>query len=145
MSNKNYEVSFLDNPVFDGLDEFFNLPKAYRKFENTNMKTDIKEEDNHYVMTVDIPGADKENINLELKDGYLNISYTLNSNEDEEKHHGKYLRKERYYGSMSRSFYVGKEIKENDIDASYKNGVLTVILPKLDAKKEEQRAKITIK
>ena len=110
------------------------------------MKTDIQEVDNNYVIKVDIPGAKKEDISLKLKDGYLEVAYTVKTENDEKNRHGKFLRKERYYGSMSRSFYVGDLYKEKDINANYNDGVLTITLPVIDeVKKTEEPAKIEIK
>ncbi len=146
MSRKNYELSFFGDPFFDDFDDFFNVPKSYRRFENNVMKTDIQEVDNNYVLKIDIPGAKKENISLKLEEGYLEVSYTVNEENNEKNNHGKFLRKERYYGSMSRSFYVGDSYKETDIDASYADGVLTVKLPIFDeTKKVEEPKKIEIK
>lgn len=146
MSRKNYELGFFEDPFFDDFDEFFAVPKSYRRFENAAMKTDIQENDNNYVLKVDIPGAKKEDISLKLNKGYLEINYTVKENDDEKNKHGKYLRKERYYGSMSRSFYVGDEYKEKDISAAYSDGVLTITLPKHDVvAKQEEPAKIEIK
>lgn len=146
MSRKNYELGFLGDPFFDDFDDFFTVPKAYHRFENNVMKTDIQEIDNNYVLKVDIPGAKKEDISLKLNDGYLEIGY-VEKNENEEKNkHGKFLRKERYYGSMSRSFYVGDAYKQKDINATYSDGVLTITLPIIDATKQsEEPAKIEIK
>ena len=75
MSRKNYELGFLGDPFFDDFDDFFTVPKAYHRFENNVMKTDIQEIDNNYVLKVDIPGAKKEDISLKLNDGYLEIGY----------------------------------------------------------------------
>lgn len=146
MSRKNYELGFFGDPFFDDFDDFFALPKSYRRFENTAMKTDIQEVENSYVLKVDIPGAKKENISLKLNNGYLEISYTVSNENEDDKNHSRFLRKERYYGSMSRSFYVGDEYKEKDINATYTDGVLTIILPKLEEiKKANEPAKIEIK
>ena len=84
MSRKNYEIGFLGDPFFDDFDDFFTVPKAYHRFENNVMKTDIQEIDNNYVLKVDIPGAKKEDISLKLNDGYLEIGYVV-KNENEEK------------------------------------------------------------
>ena len=101
MSRKQYELGFLGDPFFDDFDDFFTVPKAYHRFENNVMKTDIQENDNNYVLKVDIPGAKKEDINLKLNDGYLEVGYVV-KNEDEEKNkHGKFLRKWRNYIILS--------------------------------------------
>ena len=99
------------------------------------MRTDIKEHDDNYVISVDLPGYDKENIKVDITDGYLTVSAKTDSenNEDEK---GKYVRRERYFGECSRSFYVGDDISVEDVDASFKNGTLIMEIPKMDSKKE---------
>ena len=97
------------------------------------MKTDIKEKKDKYVIEMDLPGYEKENINLELNNGYLEVSAKVEkeeNNDDEE----KFVRRERFFGECSRSFYVGDEISEEDINAEFKNGTLKIEVPK----KEEQ-------
>ncbi len=134
MSRKN-ELAFYEDPFFD---DFF--APSFRRNEVT-MKTDIKDNDNNYEFNVELPGVKKENINVDLEDGYLTISYHEEHNDDE-KRHGKYIRKERYYGNMSRSFYVG-DIDKDKIEASYENGVLKIFVPKeLEAKKETKKIEI---
>ena len=90
---------------------------------------------NHYSIMVDLPGYNKDDIKISIEDGYLTISATMNKNE-EEKEHGKFVRRERYFGECSRSFYVGEEVKEDDIKASFKNGTLKIEVPKKEEKKE---------
>lgn len=101
------------------------------------MKTDIKEGDKDYVLSVEVPGIEKDQIHLALEDGYLNISASENRNDDEKDKNGKYIRRERYTGSYERSFYVG-DVKENDIHAKLNNGVLTVTIPKESPKSENR-------
>jgi HSP20 family molecular chaperone IbpA len=98
------------------------------------MKTDIKETKDGYIIDIDLPGFTKENIDLSLNNGYLNISAKCdkNNNEDNE----RYIRQERFYGECSRSFYVGDEIKEENIKAEFKNGILKIDVPKLDENKK---------
>ena len=104
------------------------------------MKTDIRETKDKYIIDIDLPGFSKENINLSLNKGYLEISAKVdkedNSGEDE-----KYVRKERFYGECSRSFYVGEDITEEDIQAEFKNGILKIEVPKLDENNESQETK----
>lgn len=100
------------------------------------MKTDVKENGDKYEVAVDLPGFDKDDVKVELRDGYLTIGAQKAVNK-ENKDEGKYLRKERYEGSVSRTFYVGEDVTEKDINASYKNGVLTLELPKKDQKQIE--------
>ena len=106
------------------------------------MKTDIKETEDQYVLSVELPGFKKEDVKLHLKDGYLNISASAQS-EDEEKD-GKFLRRERYTGSMTRSFYVGEDLSEEDVKARFGNGILTLSLPKEAPKKIEEPKYIAI-
>jgi HSP20 family molecular chaperone IbpA len=106
------------------------------------MKTDIKETEDQYVLAIDLPGFNKEDVKIHLKDGYLNVSASA-QNEEEEKD-GKYLRRERYTGAMTRSFYVGKDLTEEDVKAKFGNGVLTLSLPKEAPKKIEEPKYISI-
>ena len=127
---------------FDLFDSMFNDPFFERK-ETKWMKTDIKEVGNNYVIEVDLPGYDKDNIQIEMENGYLKVTAKVdNSNEEEEE--GKYIHKERYYGECSRSFYVGDNVTEEDIKASFKNGILTLTLPKEEQKKLENKKFIPI-
>ncbi len=98
------------------------------------MKTDVKETDNSYELEVDLPGFKKDEIKLQLSDGYLTISAEKGLDKDEEKH-GRLIRQERYEGAMQRSFYVGDGLTEDDVKASFANGVLKISLPKAEAKK----------
>ena len=95
-------------------DEVFNEP-MFSKKEAKIMKTDIKEKDGNYIFTIDVPGFEKENINIELESGYLTVSATMNEDVDDEERNGKYIYKERYSGECSRSFYVGEDVKEEDV------------------------------
>ena len=134
---------FGDNLFDNFMDDMF--PASERKTVKTMpsiMKTDIKETEDQYVLSVELPGFNKEDVKLSLKDGYLNISAST-QNEDEEKD-GKFLRRERYTGSMTRSFYVGEDITEEDVKAKFGNGVLTLSLPKEAPKKIEEPKYICI-
>ena len=135
-------------------DDFFEFPffddRAERKLYGHNakniMKTDIKEHKDGYEREIDLPGFHKDEIQAELKDGYLNISAAKQLNQDEkEKESGKYIRRERYSGSCQRSFYVGDEITQEDIKAEFKHGILKLFVPKKEAKPEvEQRKFVSI-
>ena len=135
-------------------DDFFEFPffddRAERKLYGHNakniMKTDIKEHKDGYELEIDLPGFHKDEIQAELKDGYLNISAAKQLNQDEkEKESGKYIRRERYIGSCQRSFYVGDEITQEDIKAEFKHGILKLFVPKKEAKPEvEQRKFVSI-
>ena len=98
------------------------------------MKTDIKENKDSYAIVVDLPGYDKDNIKIEVEDGYLTVHAATN-NETEEKEEGKFVRKERYFGECSRSFYVGEAVETDDVKATFKNGILTLEIPKKKRRK----------
>ncbi len=125
---------------FDLFDEMFNDP-FFTRGENKLMKTDIKEKGDKYLLEVDLPGYEKEDIKIEIDDGYLTVHASMNKNVDESDKNSKYVHKERYVGECSRSFYVGEEINEEDIKASFKNGTLKIELPKKDQKKIEDSKK----
>ena len=114
---------------------------VFEKSSNEIMKTDVKEVGENYLLDIALPGYDKQNIKLELEKGYLTVTATQNS-ENESKDE-KYLRRERYCGKCSRTFYVGEGVDENEIDANYKNGILTVTVPKVS--KIENKKVIEIK
>lgn len=118
---------------FDLFDDFFD-DNFFNKKEKNLMKTDIKEKKDKYVIEMDLPGFEKENIKLELKNGYLTITGKQENKIDEEEE--KYVHKERFYGECTRSFYVGDNIKEEDIEAEFKNGTLKIDIPKKDEQKE---------
>ena len=116
----------------------------YGKKAKNMMKTDVKEHETGYEVDIDLPGFKKDELNLDLTDGYLTISASKGLDKDEEDKKGKYIRKERYAGSMSRSFYVGDGITEDDIKAKYENGILKLSIPKKEAKAVEQKKHIAI-
>ena len=148
--------SIFNNNLFD---DFFGFPfyydnraedkaekKLYGHHAGNLMKTDIKELDNGYELEIDLPGFKKDEVHAELKDGYLVVSAEKGLDEDEQdKKTGKYLRRERYAGSCQRSFYVGKDITEEDIKAQFQHGMLTLFVPKKEAKPVvEEKKHITI-
>ena len=104
---------------------------VFEKKECQLMKTDIKEVDGNYVLDIDVPGYDKKDIKLELEHGYLTVTAKQIKLDSEENKKEKYIRRERFYGKSSRTFYVGDNVSEEDIKASYKNGILSVIVPKM--------------
>ena len=122
------------NHGFDLLGEMFSDP-FFTEGESKVMRTDIKEKKDKYLIDIDLTGYEKENIKLEVEDGYLLVHATMNSDK-EEKEEGKYVRKERYVGSCSRSFYVGDDVKSEDIKASFKNGTLKIEVPKKEEKEK---------
>ena len=134
--------------VFDDFDRNFfrgfgNADRAlYGKHAQNMMKTDVKETDEGYEVDVDLPGFKKDEIHLELNDGYLTISTEKSLEKDEENKKGKMLRQERYAGVMQRSFYVGKNLTEEDIKASYESGVLHLLVPKQEAPKLPEKKTI---
>lgn len=119
---------------FDLLGEMFADP-FFTEHESKIMKTDIKEKTDKYLIGIELPGYQKENIKINIEDGYLTVHAEINS-DNEEKEEGKFVRRERYIGSCSRSFYVGNEVKSEDIKASFKNGILKIEVPKKEYKKE---------
>lgn len=119
---------------FDLWEEMFKDP-FFNNFDSKVMKTDIKENDNDYDIIIDLPGYEKENIKIDIEDGYLTINASMNKHE-EEKEKGKFVRRERYFGECSRSFYIGDNIYVEDIKATFKNGTLNVNVPKKELKKD---------
>lgn len=107
----------------------------YGKSAKNLMKTDVRETDNTYELDVDLPGFKKDEVQLDLKDGYLTISAAKGLDKDQEDKKGKYIRQERYAGACSRSFFVGEGIEPRDVSAKFEDGILRVSLPK-QVKKE---------
>ncbi len=115
-----------------------------QEFKNYSIRTDIKENGSNYELDMDLPGYKKENIKIDLEDGYLTISAS-NSNETEENDsEGKYVHRERYFGSCTRSFYVGENVSYEDIKAKFDNGILHVVFPKDKPKEIEGKKYINI-
>ena len=147
--------SIWSEDLFDDLfDDFFGFPaiddreiqkaqkKLYGRHAANMMKTDVKEHDDYYEVDIDLPGFKKDELTLELRDGYLVITAAKGLDKDEkEKNSGKFIRRERYAGSMSRSFYLGEGVKEEDIRAKYEGGVLKLNIPKPQEKKPEVEEK----
>ena len=115
----------------------------YGKHAGHEMKTDVRETEAGYEVDIDLPGFKKDEINVELNNGYLSIS-AAKGLDKEEKKEGKYIRKERYAGSMSRSFYVGDAIKQEDVNAKYEDGILRLSVPKKAAEQIESSNRIAI-
>ena len=138
--NNNLGVSLFDN-MFDDFfkDSFFTRNNAVKV-----MKTDIQEKDNNYILDMDLPGYEKEDIKAQLKDGYLTITAQKNTSNEDKDEEGNYIRRERYCGKCSRSFYVGDSIKEEDIKANFNNGILELTFPKEAEQKAEEMKYITI-
>lgn len=120
-------------------EEFFRgTPQLYKKSSQL-MSTDILESDNGYELHIDLPGFKKEDIKLSADGGYLTVSAEHNENNDEKDDNGKYIRRERYSGSCSRSFYVGEYLKKEDIKAKFDNGILSITLPKQEKQLPEKK------
>ena len=126
-------------------DEFWGKKNPlYGKHAQNMMKTDIRETDGSYELDVDLPGFKKDEIKMELENGYLTISAAKGLDKDEtDKETGKYIRRERYAGNLSRSFYIG-DVKQEDVKAVFKNGILSISVPKEDKKAKEEKKYITI-
>ena len=131
-----------DFDLFDDFieDEFFPRNSFFSKRERNLMKTDIKEKKDKYILDIDLPGFKKENINVSLDDGYLNIEAKVD-NEKDTGNDEKYVRKERYFGECSRSFYVGDQVKEENIKAEFKDGILKIELPKKEIENKSKETK----
>ncbi len=136
-----FEENFIDDLFgFPYMKEFDDMNrdmerKLYGRKASRMMKTDIREKDDNYEVSIDLPGFRKEDITVELNDGYITISASKNLDRDENKK-GKMIRQERYAGSMSRSFYVGENVQKEDIEANYRHGVLNLTIPKKAAEKK---------
>ncbi len=139
--------SIFNDNVFDDFFEFpFYDDKAEKKLYGHHaanlMKTDIQEHDDGYTLEMDLPGFKKEEIQIELNNGYMTISAAKGLDEDEkDKKSGKYIRRERYTGSCQRSFYVGEDVTEEDIKAEFKHGILKLFVPKKEAKPAVEQKK----
>ena len=116
----------------------------YGKHASHEMKTDVKETDLGYEVDIDLPGFKKDEINVQLDNGYLSISAAKGLDKEEKNKEGKYIRKERYAGAMSRSFYVGDALTQEDIKAKYESGILRLSIPKKEAKQVEATKRIAI-
>lgn len=115
--------------------EFFGRRNPlYGKHEKNMMKTDIKQTDAGYEMDIDLPGFKKEDVTAKLENGYLTISASKGVDKDEKNDEGFYIRRERYVGQCSRSFYVGEDVKQEEIKAKFEDGILKVFIPKTEPK-----------
>ena len=135
-------------------DDWFDFPfrglesdadhKLYGKHAARMMKTDLKEHEDGYELSVDLPGFKKEQIELQLRNGYLTITASKGLEEEGKDKKGRIVHQERYSGSMSRSFYVGEHVTEEDVKATFEDGVLTLDFPKEEPKKLPERRSIQI-
>ncbi len=133
------------NNLFDEMfkDPFFRTPSSWMEHSNL-MKTDVMEKEGSYFIDVELPGYAKEEVEAELKDGYLTISAKRNENKEEKDEAGNYIRRERYTGSCKRSFYIGNGVKQEDIKAAFKDGILHLSMPKENIGMEEKKSYIAI-
>ena len=138
--------SLFDRFFDDSLEkEFFGTHNPlYGKHAKNLMKTDVKDVNDHYEVAVDLPGFQKDEVNVELENGYLTISAAKGLDKDQKDDEGHYIRQERYAGSLSRSFYVGEDVEPQDVKAKYENGVLKLFVPKAEVKQVPAQTAIAI-
>ena len=146
-----YMPSIFGESLFDNMfpfdEKFFTEKKdpLYGKNVSRLMKTDVRETEKTYELDIDLPGFKKDEIQIELKDGYLTVSAAKGLDEEEDdKKTGRYIRRERYAGSMSRSFYVGEHVTAEQVHPKYENGILTFEIPKNKEPIEEKEKFIAI-
>ena len=132
-----FDDDFMRFPVWSG------RSPLYGKHAKNLMKTDVRETENAYEVDIDLPGFKKDEISVELKDGYLTISAAKGLDKDEKDKKGRYIRQERYAGACSRSFYVG-DVESKDISAKYADGILKLTLPKVEKKELPSSSSISI-
>ena len=130
--------------AFDLMPDFSRHNPLYGKHAKNLMKTDVRETENSFELDIDLPGFKKDEIQAHIENGYLTISAAKGLNKEEEDKKGRYLRKERYVGECSRSFYVGEEIDEKDVHAKFEDGILKVSIPKRQVKELPARSNISI-
>ena len=137
---------WMDFPFDDDFDKYFFGKKnpLYGKHAKNMMKTDVKETDGTYEVDIDLPGFKKDEITAKLENGYLTVSAAKGLDKDEKDKKDKYIRRERYAGAMSRSFYVGDSVTQDEIKARYEDGILKLSVPKKDAKAVEKNDCIAI-
>ena len=137
---------WMDFPFDDDFDKYFFGKKnpLYGKHAKNMMKTDVKETDGTYEVDIDLPGFKKDEISAKLENGYLTVSAAKGLDKDEKDKKGKYIRRERYAGAMSRSFYVGDSVTQDEIKARYEDGILKLSFPKEVEKKVPEKKTIAI-
>ena len=136
---------FFDDDEFGKLSTMGGRNPLYGKRAKNLMKTDIRETEDTFELDVDLPGFKKDEISVDLKDGYLSIGAAKSIDKEEQDKQGKYIRQERYAGACSRSFFVGEGIEPRDVSAKFEDGILKLSVPKKDAKpKVEENRYITI-
>ena len=130
--------------VFDSMSAFNRRNPLYGKHGKNMMKTDVRETDNSYELDVDLPGFKKDEVKVDLKNGYLTISAAKSLDKKGEKKNERYIRRERYSGQMARSFYVGEDVKSKDVSAKFEDGILKISLPKAQQKNLPPSGSISI-
>ena len=133
--------SVFRNNFFDDFNDFMDFPTVTTKSTGNLMKSDVKDAGDHFELDMDLPGFNKEDVKLQLKDGVLKVSATTKTQNDEKDENGKFIRRERFQGTCERSFYVGENLTEEDIKARFTNGVLSVNVPKKEAKPQVEETK----
>ena len=131
-----------NNDLFDDL--FDNMFRAPVFGGQSLMKTDVREKDGKYILDVEMPGYKKEDVKISLYNGTLTVSAERHSSNEEKDDAGRMIRQERYFGSCSRSFYVGEGIKDTDVHATFTDGILKIELPTEQKKEEEEKKFIDI-
>ena len=144
--------SIFGENLFDEFFEDFPMPREFRNIDRRlygknaarEMKTDVHEHEDHYEVDIDLPGFKKDEITLSLENGYLTVNAAKGLDKEEKDKKGKLIRQERYAGSMQRTFYVGDGLTETDVSARFENGVLSLSLPKAEARKLPEKKVIMI-
>ena len=143
--------SIFGENLFDDLFDFPTLRelrnidrKLYGRNASHEMKTDVKEHEDRYEIDIDLPGFKKDELTLNLENGYLTVGAAKGLDEEQKDKKGKVIRQERYAGAMQRTFYVGEALTEEDVHAKYENGVLSLTIPKKDQKKLPEHKSIAI-
>ena len=133
--------SIFNDNLFDNLFEELSCPVRRVTTANQLMKTDVRETENSFELDIDLPGFKKEDVKAQLKDGYMTIRAESKKETDDKDDKGTYIRRERFYGTTERSFYVGEQVKEEDIKARFEDGILKISIPKKPAVPEVQEEK----
>ena len=140
----NFFDDFFEFPFIDDRAEKNAERKLYGHHAANLMKTDIRETDTSYELDIDLPGFKKDEVNVELKNGYLTIQAAKGLDKEEQDKKGKYIRQERYAGACSRSFYVGEDVEPEEVSAKFEDGILTISVPKAAKKQLPKQTSINI-
>lgn len=133
---------FEDNFVDNFFDDVFRFPfNTLQRSKVPGMNVDVQEFDDRFLMDIELPGYAKEDIQADLKDGYLNVSANHTGEKEEKDEKGRYIRRERHYGQCQRSFFVGKNITQDDIKANFRDGILQLVIPKKEHQPEVEEKK----